>query len=178
MGTWLKSLCLIIAIYSLRASGQITAEVTYTDGFGQSLVFYCDSTFEYNYYFDIIHNRAWGLWVLEDGLVKLEYFQILDTIISVDTVRYSTSEREFITPIERQTLVPSKNRKGRRIYEYSSGNIDATESSFRPAFLAIRKKGLFPTDDEGVLLWRTKIQNIWGKRARTYFKKLSQGNPK
>ena len=158
---------LILTFLSVAASGQSSTE-TYQDYFGHTLVLNSNSTFRFDWRFDLIHDWATGRWTTSGRKINLNFVDVYDTlsrsdkpdslVLSLDEKSSKISQEEFA-----QTGLVSggqhKDRFSDRFYQ--------------------RGKKLFPADKNGRPI-KSRQRGIWPQKKwwgyktwPTYYKRES-----
>ena len=154
---------IILTMFSITAWGQrLIGE--YRAYYGHSLELKEDSTFRYEWRFDLASSWTAGQWNVLDRIVILNIVNIYDTL---------TREGKP------DSLVLSSDTKSSRISndEFDIGQISGSGQGIRidriTGRLAIRGKRLYLMDKSGKVV-RTRESGIWDKRKRpTYYFKTS-----
>ena len=150
---------LLLTIVSFSVSGQgLTGK--YNAYYGHSLELKSDSTFKYEWRFDLASSWTVGQWKASNGIVYLNIKNVHDTLTRED---------------KPDSLVLSSCKKSNRIYieEFAVGQISGGGQGRRvdriTDRLAIRGKRLYLMSEGGQVL-RTKESGIWDKKKRpTYY---------
>jgi len=152
---------LLLTTISISASGQrLTGK--YNAYYGHSLELKDDSTFRYEWSFDLINNWAVGHWTFSNDIVTLRLTYIYDTLTR---------------PYKPDSLVLSLDNKSNRINNEDflstllvSGGQRDPEITDR---LILKRKRLYLVDKNGRPS-KVKQRGIWTKKKRpTYFFKVS-----
>jgi len=132
----------------------------YNAYYGHSLELKSDSTFRYEWRFDLANSWTVGQWKASNGIVYLSIKNVYDTLIRED---------------KPDSLVLSSDEKSNRISieEFAIGQISGGGQGRRvdkiTDRLAIRGKKLYLMSEGGQVL-RTKESGIWDKKKRpTYY---------
>jgi hypothetical protein len=158
---------LILTFFYLTASGQ-GSTLKYQDYFGHTLVLRNDSTFRFDWRFDMIHDWAIGRWDFSGPTLNLKFTDVYDTlsrpdkpdslVLSIDEKSNKINEEEFTLT----ALVSGGQLKDR----------------FSDKFYQ-RGKRLFPTDKDGRPI-KSRQRGIWPQKKwwgyktwPTYYKKES-----
>jgi hypothetical protein len=144
---------LLLTIICISASGQrLTGK--YNAYYGNSLELKDDSTFRYEWKFDLIYNWAVGRWTITDNIIQLTFTNIYDTL-----TRFNRSD----------SLVLSGDEKSNRINieefastQFVSGGQHHTGITDR---LIFKRQRLYLADKNGRPL-RGKQRGIWTKKKR------------
>jgi len=67
-----------VSLHQNKVSG------TYSNAFGEKIIFYEDSTFKYTWNFDLMGSWTKGKWKVQDKKLLLEIIPIYDTLIYLD----------------------------------------------------------------------------------------------
>lgn len=146
-------------IVSLSVSGQgLTGK--YNAYYGHSLALKSDSTFRYEWTFDLASSWTVGEWKTSNGIVYLNIKNVYDTLIrehKPDSLVLSSDEESNSISIEEFAIGQiSGGGQGRRVDRITNR-------------LAIRRKRLYLMSEGGQVL-RTKESGIWDKKKRpTYY---------
>jgi hypothetical protein len=161
------STILILTLFYLTASGQRSAE-KYQDYFGHTLILNSDSTFRFDWKFDLIHDWASGRWTVSGRKINLNFVDVRDTlsrpdkpdslVLSVDEKSNKINQEEFA----QTRLVSGGQHKDRFVDKFYQ-----------------RGKRLFPADKNGRPI-KSRQRGIWPqkkwwgyKKWPTYYKRES-----
>ena len=158
---------LILTSFYLTASGQ-RSTTKYQDYFGHTLELNNDSTFRFDWRFDLIHNWATGQWTVSGRTINLKFVDLYDTLSRAD---------------KPDSLVLSIDEKSNRITEEEFALAGLVSSGqHRDRFddkFYYRGKRLYPTDKNGRPI-KSRQRGIWPqkkwwgyKKWPTYYKKES-----
>lgn len=142
---------LIFTCFYITASGQRSTE-KYQNYFGYTLALNGDSTFRFDWRFDLIQDWATGQWTVSGRTINLTFIDVYDTlsrpdkpdslVLSIDEKSNKITEEELA-----QTRLVSggqdKDRFGDRFY--------------------LRGKRLFPTDKNGSPI-KSRQRGIWPQK--------------
>jgi hypothetical protein len=151
---------LLLTIINISVSGQgLTGK--YNAYYGHSLQLKDDSTFRYEWHFDLASSWAIGQWTVSNKTVQLNFKDIYDTLTRKD---------------KSDSLVLSADERSNKIenVEFLSYQISGGRQAQNPITnrLAIRGKRLYLMDKDGRVL-KTKTSGIWTKKKRpTYYFKV------
>lgn len=158
---------ILLAILVSQVYGQ-EVQGTYKDYFGYSVKVNSDSTFMYEWNFDLVHIWSTGKWTISDKIIHLEFIEIYDTL------------RRNIKP---DSLVLSIDSKSSIIEEkeYISGFLIGGGQSNNGFCnrLKVKHKKLYVVKENGHIE-RKRIKGIWSKKRfllgykkwPTYYKKI------
>jgi hypothetical protein len=138
-----------MTFFYVTASGQRSTE-KYHDYFGHNLVLNDDSTFRFDWRFDLIHEWATGQWTVSGRTINLKFIDVYDTlsrpdkpdslVLSIDEESNKISEGEFA-----QTAFVSggqhRDRFGIRFYRRGK-RLFSTDKNGRP--IKNRHRGIGP----------------------------------
>lgn len=140
----MKALFLILLTFSFLASSGQDLQGKYKDYFGHSLELNNDSTFKFEWRFDLIYNWAIGKWSIKGEVLTFNFITVYDTlkraskpdslVLSSGTTSNSIDESQFA---ESQLILggqfkdrfPNKlKRKGKKLYLINfKGNISRSK---------------------------------------------------
>ncbi len=139
---------LILTFLYVTASGQSSTE-RYQDYFGNTLVLNSDSTFRFDWRFDLIHDWATGRWTTSGRKICLNFIDVYDTlsrpdksdslVLSLDEKSSKINQEEF-AQTGRASGGQRKDRFSGRFYQ--------------------RGKRLFPADKNGRPI-KSRQRGIW-----------------
>jgi hypothetical protein len=155
----LTTTIILLIIVTFTARGQ-TLIGKYQAYYGHSLELRADSTFRYQWNFDLASSWTVGQWKVSNGILYLTIKNVYDTLESDG---------------KPDSLVLSSDEKSNRIKigEFTAGQISGGGQGRRtdrlPGRLAVRGKRLYLMDKAGQIV-RRKEPGIWNKRKRpTYY---------
>lgn len=152
---------LLLTINSISILGQ-SLPGKYNAYYGHSLELKDDSTFRYEWKFDLIKNWAIGRWTVSNDMVYLEFNDIYDTL-----KRSNKADSSVLSNDEKSNCV---NDREFAIYLISSGG---QRHDGITNCLAIKGKRLYLVNKNGRVI-KTKQSGIWTKKKRpTYYFKMS-----
>jgi hypothetical protein len=164
-----------LALIAFSTAGSIcSAQLlvgTYSDWFGQQLTLRADSSFEYDYHFDLIADRSQGTWSTAGDTLVLRYLDVLDVHVMIDSIPILRQGELHRVAYPRFTMVPSLDNK----IDTIQGNYEAIccpGSGMRPTRLLQTKDKLYLVTETGTVV-RGKGRNIYGKRVPSYFQRRS-----
>lgn len=158
---------IVLTFFYATASGQRLPE-KYDDYFGHTLVLNTDSTFRFDWRFDMIHDWATGRWAISRRTINLKFIEVYDTlsrlgkpdslVLSIDEKSNRINEEEFA-----QTALVSggqhKDRFGDKYYQRGK-RLYPTDKNGRP--IKSRQRGIWPQ------------KKMWGYRTwPTYYIRTS-----
>ncbi len=136
----------------------------YAAYYGHTLHLREDSTFRYEWKFDLASSWSVGKWTVSKGTVYLNIKNVLDTLVregQPDSLVFSADENPNRISIDQFAM------------ELISGGGQGRTIERIPERLAIRGKKLHPMDKAGKIV-RRRESGIWNKRKRPtyYFKTI------
>ena len=98
------TIIIVLTLFYVTALGQRSNE-KYQDYFGHTLVLNTDSTFRFDWRFDLIHDWATGRWTISGRTIDLKFIDVYDTlsrlgksdslVLSIDEKSNKVNEEEF-----------------------------------------------------------------------------------
>jgi len=164
----MKAFLLILLIFTFSLASSQDLEGKYKDYFGYSLELNSDSTFKFEWRFDLIYNWATGKWLTNDKVLTFNFLPVFDTLVrtgksdslvlSIDKVPNNTTKEQFLE------------------YELISGGQDKDRF---PTELKLKKGRLYHLDSNGKIsrkrrsgIWPQKRWIFGNKKWPTYFRKI------
>lgn len=155
---------LIIATTASRGQGLVGR---YQNHFGRSLELRKDSTFRFDWKFDLVHDWATGRWTVSGKILTLEFIDVYDTlsragkpdslVLSIDEHSNKINQDEFLVTL----LTSGQQNKGRFSDKFYN----------RGKRLFLVKKNGRPSRSRHSGIWRQK-KWPWGyKKWPTFFVK-------
>jgi hypothetical protein len=145
------TIILILTFFYVTAWGQRLTK-KYQDRFGHTLVLKNDSTFRFDWRFDLVHNWTTGQWTLSGRTINLKFIDVYDTLSR---------------PNKPDSLVLSIDEKSNKIIEGEFGQTRLVsgrqyKDRFDDKFYQ-RGKRLYPIDNNGRPI-KTRQRGIWAQK--------------
>lgn len=152
----LTILILTTTIY-IPTSGQ-TLTGKYNAYYGHSLELKDDSTFKYEWRFDLIKNWAVGQWSFSNDIVTLKFSDVYDTLI-----RPNKPDSLILSMDDRSSKIKNEEFASTQLVSGGQNHSDITER------LIVKRKRLYVMDNNGRPS-KIKQRGIWTKKKRpTYY---------
>jgi hypothetical protein len=146
----ITTIILLTFVYVIALGQRSTKK--YQDYFGHSLVLNNDSTFRFDWRFDMVHDWATGRWTISGRTITLKFIDVYDTlsrpgkpdslVLSIDEKSNKITGDEF-TQLGLLSGGQYKNRFGDRFYQ--------------------RGKRLYNSDKNGRLI-RSRLRGLWPEK--------------